>query len=37
MRFDNFLSSETFVYRGAKLPLNKFEEYKDIKNKNELL
>ena len=31
------LSSETFVYRGAKLPLKIFEEYKDLKNKNEEL
>jgi hypothetical protein len=28
------LTSETFVYRGAKLSLEIFEEYKDIKNKN---
>ena len=31
------LKSETFVYRGAKLPLKIFEEYKDLKNKNEWL
>jgi hypothetical protein len=34
MREDN-LTPETFVYRGAKLPLKIFEEYKDIQNKNE--
>ncbi len=33
MRDDN-LSSKTFVYRGAKLPLKIFEEYKDLKNNN---
>jgi len=31
------LTPETFVYRGVKLPLKIFEEYKDIKNKKELL
>ena len=28
------LSSETFVYRGAKLPLKIFEEYQDILKSN---
>ena len=36
MRYDP-LSSKTLIYRGAKLPLKIFEEYKDIKNKNEYL
>ena len=31
------ISSDTFVYRGARLPLKIFEEYKDLKNKNEKL
>ncbi len=31
------INSETFVYRGAKLPLKIFEQYKDIKNKKEEL
>ena len=31
------LTSETFVYRGVKLPLKIFEEYKDIQNKKERL
>ena len=34
MRFDKSLTSKTFVYRGAKLPLKTFEEYKDIQNYN---
>ena len=37
MRFDKSLTSETFVYRGVKLPLKIFEEYKDKKNKNRKL
>ena len=28
------MTPETFVYRGVKLPLKIFEEYKDIKNQN---
>ena len=28
------MTSETFVYRGAKIPLKIFEEYKKIKNYN---
>jgi hypothetical protein len=28
------LTPETFIYRGVKLPLKIFEEYKDIQNKN---
>jgi hypothetical protein len=31
------MTSSTFVYRGAKLPLKIFEEYQDKKNKNESL
>ena len=31
---NNKLTSETFIYRGAQLPLKKFEEYLDLKNKN---
>jgi hypothetical protein len=31
------MTSSTFVYRGAKLPLKIFEEYQDKKNINELL
>ena len=28
------MTSETLVYRGVKLPLKIFEEYKNIQNKN---
>ena len=31
---NDYLTSETFVYRGVKLPLKKFEEYKEINNNN---
>ena len=31
------MTSSTFVYRGAKIPLKIFEEYKDIKNENRVL
>jgi hypothetical protein len=31
------MTSETFVYRGVKLPLKIIDEYNDIKNKNGLL
>ena len=37
MRNDKPLTSSTFVYRGVKLPLKIFEEYKDIQNKNRKL
>ena len=34
---NDIIPSETFVYRGAKLPLKTFEEYKDIQNSYEKL
>ena len=37
MRNDKPLTSETFVYRGVKLPLKIFEDYTDIQNKNRKL
>ena len=37
MRKDKSLTFETFVYRGVKLPLKIFEEYKDKQNKKRKL
>ena len=34
---NDIIPTETFVYRGAKLPLKTFKEYKDIQNENRWL